>query len=68
MAKRQRPNDSANESPRQGKPSPGSQPAQGYDTPHEGAVRDEGTENLGGTWMPRGESRPDKLSKVSKNR
>jgi hypothetical protein len=77
MAKPQRPNAGDIEQPRQDKSSPGKAgewrnqadgtrtdpPAQGYDTPHEGAVRDEGTENLGGKWMPRADPHPEKVSK-----
>jgi hypothetical protein len=58
MAKPQERNADAVEQPRPGNPSPAQSgewqnqadgtrtapPAQGYDTPHEGAVRDEGTE------------------------
>jgi hypothetical protein len=77
MAKPQPPNAGDIQQPRQDKPSPGKAgewqnqadgtrtdpPAQGYDTPHEGAVRDEGTENQGGKWVPGAGSPPDKSSK-----
>jgi hypothetical protein len=42
---------------------PAEGPAEGYDTPHEGAVRDEGTENQGGKWQPRKDSPTDKNAK-----
>jgi hypothetical protein len=63
MAKPQRPDAGTIERPRQGKPSPAKPPAEGYDTPHEGAVRDEGTENQGGKWQPRQDSPAGKNAK-----
>jgi len=63
MAKPQRPNASTIDQPRPGQPSPAKSGAQGYDTPHEGAVRDEGTENQGGKWQPRKDSPAGKNAK-----